>query len=51
VRGIVVAKEFSPRTIAAARAASNIRLVQYTYRFSFEMISTPSGEGALLQPG
>lgn len=40
VRGIVVAREFSSRAIAAARAAPNVRLVQYGFRFSFEMIST-----------
>jgi RecB family endonuclease NucS len=38
VRGILVAGEFSPRAIAAARAASNIRLVRYGFRFSFETV-------------
>jgi hypothetical protein len=39
VRGILVAREFKPRAIAAARAAPNIRLVRYGIRFSFETIS------------
>jgi RecB family endonuclease NucS len=38
VRGILVAGEFSPRAIAVARAAPNIRLVRYTFRFSFDAI-------------
>jgi RecB family endonuclease NucS len=40
VRGILIAGEFSPRTIAAARAAPNIRLVWYGFRFSFETVSS-----------
>ena len=40
VRGILIAPEFLPRTIAAARAATNIRLVKYQFRFSFETISS-----------
>jgi RecB family endonuclease NucS len=40
VRGILVAPEFSPRAIAAARAAPNIRLVRYGFRFSFQNIVT-----------
>lgn len=40
VRGILVAAEFSPRTIAAARAAPNIRLVRYGMQFSFSAIGT-----------
>jgi endonuclease len=42
VRGIVVAREFSSRAVAAARAAPNLRLVRYSFRFSFEMVSTAS---------
>ena len=38
VRGILVAAEFSPRAIAAARAAPNIRLVGYGIQFSFKAI-------------
>ena len=38
VRGILVAAEFSPRAIAAARAAPNIRLVSYGIQFSFNAI-------------
>jgi len=33
VRGIVVAREFSSRAIAAARPAGKIRLVRYGFRF------------------
>jgi hypothetical protein len=39
VRGILVAGEFSPRVIAAAKAVPNLRLVKYAFRFSFEIIS------------
>ncbi len=38
IRGILVAAEFSPSTIAAARAAPNIRLVSYGFQFSFNPI-------------
>lgn len=40
VRGILVAHMFSPRAVAAARAAPNIRLVKYDFRFTFETIAT-----------
>ena len=40
VRGILVAREFSPRTVAAARAAPNIRLVEYGFRFTFDTVAT-----------
>jgi RecB family endonuclease NucS len=43
VRGILIAGEFSPRAIATARAAPNIRLVRYGFRFSFETVSSNSG--------
>jgi RecB family endonuclease NucS len=51
VRGILVAGDFSPRAISAARTISNVRLVRYAFRFSFETVShrvasTPSGETA-----
>jgi hypothetical protein len=48
VRGILVAGEFSPRVIAAARAASNLILLKYAFRFSFETISlgTAQNRGA-----
>jgi RecB family endonuclease NucS len=39
VRGIVVAGEFTPRAIAAARAAGNIQLRQYHITFSFPSVS------------
>jgi hypothetical protein len=40
LRGILVAREFSARAVAAARAAPNIRLVQYGFRFTFETVAT-----------
>jgi RecB family endonuclease NucS len=38
VRGIVVAGDFSPSAISAARATSNIRLLKYAFKFSFEAV-------------
>ena len=38
VRGIVVAGDFAPAAISAARAASKIRLLKYTFKFSFETV-------------
>lgn len=38
VRGILVAPDFSPRVTAAARATNNIRLVRYSFNFSFATI-------------
>ena len=38
VRGILVAREFTPRAVSAARAAANIRLVQYGFRFTFDTV-------------
>lgn len=38
VRGIIVAREFSPRAIAAARATANVSLIRYGVRFSFEPV-------------
>ena len=43
VRGILIAGEFSPRAVAAARAAPNVRLVRYRFKFSFEVVSAPLG--------
>jgi endonuclease len=40
VRGILVAREFSARAVAAARATPNVRLVQYGFRFTFETVAT-----------
>jgi len=39
VRGILVAGDFTPRAVAGARAAPNIRLVRYAIKFSFETVS------------
>jgi hypothetical protein len=39
VRGILVAREFTPRAVSAARAAANVRLVQYGFRFTFETVA------------
>jgi len=38
LRGIIVAREFSTRAIAAARVVPNIRLVRYGFRFSFDIV-------------
>jgi len=37
VRGIVIAGEFTPRAVAAARAA-NISLRKYVFKFAFEQV-------------
>jgi hypothetical protein len=44
VRGILVASDFTPRAIAAVRAAPSVQLVKYAFRFSFQTI-TPLTEG------
>jgi hypothetical protein len=36
VRGILVAGEFSPRAIAAARVVPNLQLREYAFKFTFE---------------
>lgn len=40
VRGILIAREFSARAVAAARPVRNIRLVKYGFRFTFEADAT-----------
>jgi hypothetical protein len=40
VRGILVAGEFSPAIIAAAKVVPNLSLVRYTFRFSFDIVSS-----------
>jgi len=42
VRGILVAREFTPRAVAAARASPSIRLVRYGYHFTFEPVASGS---------
>ncbi len=42
VRGILIARDFSPRAVAAARAVPNVALVRYGFRFSFETVSSPA---------
>jgi endonuclease len=39
VSGILVAGEFSPAIIAAAKVVPNLSLLRYTFRFSFDIIS------------
>jgi endonuclease len=39
IRGILIAHEFSPRALAAARMISCLELHRYGYRFSFERMS------------
>jgi hypothetical protein len=38
VRGILVAGDFHPRVIFAARAVPNLKLMKYSFRFSFNPI-------------
>ena len=38
VRGILIAGEFEPRLIAAARAVPNVSLMAYSFRFSFREV-------------
>jgi endonuclease len=44
VRGILVAREFAPRAVSAARATGNVRLVQYGFRFTFETVAGRVGQ-------
>ena len=39
VRGIIVAGDFNPRVILAARAIANLELRQYSFKFSFEEVA------------
>jgi endonuclease len=39
VKGILVAREFQPRAVSAARAVPNLRIVQYGFRFNFETVT------------
>ena len=39
VRGILVAHDFTDRAIAAARAATTVRLVRYGFRFTFDPVA------------
>lgn len=38
VRGILVAREFTPRAVSAARAAPGVRLVSYSFQFTFQTV-------------
>jgi hypothetical protein len=38
VRGILVAKDFTPRAIAAARIVPGLQLRKYNFRFAFEIV-------------
>ena len=38
VRGILIASDFDPRLVAAARAVSNVSLVAYSFQFSFREV-------------
>ena len=42
VRGILIAGDFTPRAVAAARAARNVRLIRYGIRFSFAPARRPT---------
>jgi hypothetical protein len=51
VRGILVAGDFPPRTIAAARAVGNLQLKKYSFQFSFKAVGLGVPETALEQEG
>jgi hypothetical protein len=38
IRGILVAEEFSPQAISAARVVSNLQLRKYSFKFAFEIV-------------
>lgn len=46
VRGILIARDFSPRALAAARAAPNVQLVRYGFKFSFETVLPSPANGS-----
>jgi len=50
VRGILIARDFSPRAVAAARAAPNVQLVRCGLKFSFETVSPTSASDTLVSP-
>jgi RecB family endonuclease NucS len=41
-RGILVAREFTPRAVSASRAVPSLRLVRYGFHFTFETIADAS---------
>lgn len=38
VRGILIASDFDPRLVAAAKAVPNVALVAYSHQFSFREV-------------
>lgn len=50
VRGILVAGDFMPRTIAAALAVPNLQLRKYGFQFSFEAIGLQLADTAEAKP-
>lgn len=50
VRGILVAREFAPRAVSAARAVPNLRLVRYGFQFTFEAVTGPHMGGPTAAP-
>src|SRR5262245_28270957 len=45
VRGILIAGDFTPRAVAAARAAGKIQLIRYGIKFSFAPVSPNPASG------
>ena len=45
VRGILIASDFHPSAVAAAKAAGNIRLLRYGVRFSFTDVMLAGASG------
>ena len=39
VRGILIASDFHPRVVFAARAVPNVQLRQYRFKFTFESVA------------
>lgn len=50
VRGILVAREFAPRAVAAARAVPNIQLTRYGFHFTFEAMTGSRGSEPAAAP-
>ena len=50
MRGILVAREFAPRAVSAARAVPNVRLVRYGFQFTFEAVTGSHVSGPTATP-
>jgi Endonuclease NucS len=50
VRGVLVAREFAPRAVSAARAVPNLELVRYGFQFTFEAVTGSHVSGRAAAP-